>query len=340
MATPRCDFSPIAAGITIFFALSMFARDPIVRAGTDNSSNNGLGKPMGFYPNYQHEMLSRNEAQQRPGHRPSASQAFQQLPRAKTAANEYLAPRLMQTHSGATTAAEGPAGTSSTTCTSLIPGGPPLPSPLCSTTHHAGHPSLQHFLQRASTGTARAATGHNNLPALIASDQPRAAARKRQGQQLPFEQLFASPGPPKKPHISQILPQGGGRNPESFPMPTRDHPLWEGNGKASTAPGLMRGGVLGLGPVHNPLGCCGGTQSLRPEAEALSSVRTAGEENAERRGGQWQHPRGEGGERIQISWQQDLWPALRSRLGSPTSTRRMWLGQATSTRHSLPKHYS
>jgi len=143
MATPRCDFSRIAAGITIFFALSMFARDPIVRAGTDNSSNNGLGKPMGFYPNYQHEMLSRNEAQQRPGHRPSASQAFQQLPRAKTAANEYLAPRLMQTHSGATTAAEGPAGTSSTTCTSLIPGGPPLPSPLCSTTHHAGHLPLQ-----------------------------------------------------------------------------------------------------------------------------------------------------------------------------------------------------
>jgi hypothetical protein len=202
------------------------------------------------------------------------------------------------------------------------------------------NPSLKHFLQRASTGTARAATGHNNLPALIASDQPRAAARKRQGQQLPFEQLFASPGPPKKPHISQILPQGGGRNPESFPMPTRDHHLGEGNGKASTAPGLMREGALGLGPVHNPLGCCGGTQSLRPEAEALSSVRTAGEENAERRGGQWQYPRGEGGERIQISWQQDLWPALRSRLGSPTSTRRMWLGQATSTRHSLPKHYS
>ena len=136
MATPRCDFSRIAAGKTIFFALLMFARDPIVRAGTDNSSNNGLGKPMGFYPNYQHEMLSRNEAQQRPGHRPSASQAFQQLPRAKTAANEYLAPRLMQTHSGAT-AAEGPAGTSSTTCTSLIPGGPPSPSPLSSTIHPA-----------------------------------------------------------------------------------------------------------------------------------------------------------------------------------------------------------
>ena len=82
-------------------------------------------------------MLSRNEAQHRPGHRPSAPQAFQQLPRAKTAANEYLTPQLMQTHSGATTAAEGPAGTSSTTCTSLIVGGPPPPSPLSSTIHLA-----------------------------------------------------------------------------------------------------------------------------------------------------------------------------------------------------------
>ena len=82
-------------------------------------------------------MLHRNAAHTRLGKKPSASQAFQQLPRAQTDAHEHLTRQLMQTQPGATTAAEGPAGTSSTTCTSLIPGGPPSPSPLSSTIHPA-----------------------------------------------------------------------------------------------------------------------------------------------------------------------------------------------------------
>ena len=110
------------------------ARDYSFSSGTDNSSNNGLGKPMGFYPNHQHEMLSRNEAQQRPGHRPSASQAFHPLLLAQTVANEKMTPQPRQNQPGAPTAAEGSAGISGTTCTRLIPGGPPSPSPLSSTT--------------------------------------------------------------------------------------------------------------------------------------------------------------------------------------------------------------
>jgi len=137
-ATPRCDFSRIAAGVqNHLFALPVFARDPIVRAGTDNSIENRAWQALGHCPNIQHEMLHRNAAHTRLGKKPSASQAFQQLPRAQTDANKQSTLQLIQTQSGATTAAEGPAGTSSTTCTSLIPGGPPSPSPLSSTTQPA-----------------------------------------------------------------------------------------------------------------------------------------------------------------------------------------------------------
>jgi len=119
------------------FALSIFARDHSFSSETDNSSNTGLGKPLGSYPNIQHEMLSRNAAQQRPGHRPAAPQAFHQLPRAQTYANGGMIPQPKHNQPGAPTAAEESAGISSTTCTSPIPGGPPSPSPLSSTTHHA-----------------------------------------------------------------------------------------------------------------------------------------------------------------------------------------------------------
>jgi len=115
----------------------MFARDHSFSSETDNSSNTGLGKPLGSYPHIQHEMLSRNAAQQRPGHRPPAPQAFHQLPWAQTYANGCMTPQLKQNQPGATTAAEGSVGISRTICTSLIPGGPPSPSPLSSTTHHA-----------------------------------------------------------------------------------------------------------------------------------------------------------------------------------------------------------
>jgi len=87
---------------------------------------------LGYNPNIQHAMLSRNEAQQRPGHRPSAPQAFHQL----TNPNGNMAPQPKQRQPGAPTAAEGAAGIRSTTCTSLILGGPPSPLPLSSTTHH------------------------------------------------------------------------------------------------------------------------------------------------------------------------------------------------------------
>jgi len=48
-----------------------------------------------------------------------------------------MTPQLKQSQPGTTSAAEGSAGIKSTTHTSLIPGGPPSPSPLSSTTHHA-----------------------------------------------------------------------------------------------------------------------------------------------------------------------------------------------------------
>ena len=117
------------------FALAMFARGHSFSSETDNSSNTGLGKPLGSFPNIQHELLYRNAAQQRPGHRPPAPQTFHHLPRAQTYG--HLTPQLKQKQPGATTAAEGSAGISSTTCISLIPGGPPSPSPLSSTTHPA-----------------------------------------------------------------------------------------------------------------------------------------------------------------------------------------------------------
>jgi len=119
------------------FALPIFARNHSFSSGTDNSSKTGLGEPMGYYPNIQHEMLSRNEAQQRPVHRPSAPQAFHQLPRAQTFAKAKMTPQPKRNQPGAPTAARGSAGISITTGTSLIPGGPPSPSPLGSTTHHA-----------------------------------------------------------------------------------------------------------------------------------------------------------------------------------------------------------
>jgi len=82
-------------------------------------------------------MLHRNAAQKRLGKKPSASQAFQQLPRAQTDANGGMTPQPKQNQPGAPTAAAGAAGISSTRCTSLIPDGSPAPSPLSSTTHHA-----------------------------------------------------------------------------------------------------------------------------------------------------------------------------------------------------------
>ena len=110
---------------------------PLVRDKTDNSSNTELGKLLGYYPNIQHEMLNRNEAQKRPGIKPSAPLSFQTLPRAQTHPNGCLTLQLKKSQPGATTAAEGSAGTESTTYTSLIPGGPSSPSPWSPTTQDA-----------------------------------------------------------------------------------------------------------------------------------------------------------------------------------------------------------
>jgi len=97
-------------------------------------------------------MLHRNAAQKRPGKKPSASQAFQQLPRAQIPANGDTPCQLSRRQPDATTAMEGSAGAKSTTCTSLIPGGPPSPSPRDLTTHGA-RPALQQAAP-ATTGEA------------------------------------------------------------------------------------------------------------------------------------------------------------------------------------------
>ena len=82
-------------------------------------------------------MLSRNAAQKRPGNKPSAPQAFQKPLRTQTRPNGCTPSQLRQRQPGATMAMEGSAGTKSTTYTSLIPGGPPSPSPRDLTTHDA-----------------------------------------------------------------------------------------------------------------------------------------------------------------------------------------------------------
>jgi len=165
-------------------------------------------------------MLHRNAAHTRLGKKPSASQAFQQLPRAQTVAHEHLTRQLMQTQPGATTAAEGPDGTSSTTCTSLIPGGPPSPSPLSSTTQpavalpqqaapttmgeapqerraqQAPHHSIKHGNEQASSSSLQ--LGGGSTPAAVTptavrcSLQPASSAKlgiphmHRQARDLPF----------------------------------------------------------------------------------------------------------------------------------------------------------
>jgi len=55
-------------------------------------------------------MLHRNAAQKRPGKKPSASQAFQQLPRAQIPANSDTPCQLSRRQPDATTAMEGSAG--------------------------------------------------------------------------------------------------------------------------------------------------------------------------------------------------------------------------------------
>eukprot|EP00277_Geminigera_cryophila_P019375 CAMPEP_0179439734 /NCGR_PEP_ID=MMETSP0799-20121207/23354_1 /TAXON_ID=46947 /ORGANISM="Geminigera cryophila, Strain CCMP2564" /LENGTH=223 /DNA_ID=CAMNT_0021222421 /DNA_START=400 /DNA_END=1072 /DNA_ORIENTATION=+ len=113
------------------------------------------------------------------------------------------------------------------------------------------------------------------------ADPAQAAATTNPSQNISCsEHQLARPEPqqdtttyqPSSPPTSQGLPQGRGKG-NNFLLNNfllhlalqRSHTSRRYYGKASTAPGLMRGGALGLGPVHNPLGCCGGTQSLRPE---------------------------------------------------------------------------
>jgi len=97
-------------------------------------------------------MLHRNAAQQRPGNLPSAPQAFQKPLWAQTQANGYTTSQLRQSQPGATTAAEGSAGTMDTTHISLIHDGTPSPQPRNSTPH-ATMPTLQ---RTAPTTTRRA----------------------------------------------------------------------------------------------------------------------------------------------------------------------------------------
>jgi len=82
-------------------------------------------------------MLNRNEAQKRPGIKLSAPMSLQTLPRAQTHPKGCLTLQLKKSQPGATTAAEGSAGTKSTPYTRRIPGGPASPSPLSPTTHDA-----------------------------------------------------------------------------------------------------------------------------------------------------------------------------------------------------------
>ena len=91
-------------------------------------------------------------AQQRPGNLPSAPQAFQKPLRTQTQANRCTTSHLRQSQPGATTAAEGSAGTMDTTHISLIHDGTPSPQPRNSTPH-----ATMSTLQRAAPTTTRRA---------------------------------------------------------------------------------------------------------------------------------------------------------------------------------------
>ena len=172
----------------------MFARGHSFSSETDNSSNTGLGKPLGSFPNIQHELLYRNAAQQRPGHRPPAPQTFHHFPRAQTCANGHLTSQLRQNQPGATTAAEESAGISSTIRISLIPGGPPSPSPLSSTTH----PAMA-------------------LPQQVAPTTMGEAQQERRAQQAPHHSIKQG----NKHAGSSSLQLGGGSTPPAAtPAPT------------------------------------------------------------------------------------------------------------------------
>ena len=132
-ATPRCDFSRIAAGKTIFLHFRRSHETTRSMIKQINSIDTGLGKLLGYYPNIQHAMLHRNAAQQRPGYLPSAPQAFQKLLRAQNQANGCTASQRRQSQPGDTTAAERPAGTMDTTHISLIYDGTSSPQPRKST---------------------------------------------------------------------------------------------------------------------------------------------------------------------------------------------------------------
>ena len=136
-ATPRCDFSRIAAGKTIFLHFRCSHKTACSMLKQINSIDTGLGKLLGYYPNIQHEMLHRNAAQHDPATCRRRHRRSKNLYWHKTKQTGVRLPtgQRRQSQPGDTTAAERPAGTMDTTHISLIHDETPSPQPRNSTPH-------------------------------------------------------------------------------------------------------------------------------------------------------------------------------------------------------------
>jgi len=195
-------------------------------------------------------MLHRNAAQKRLGKQPSASQAFQQQPRTQIPAHGGTPCQLSQRQPGATTATEGSAGAQSTTCTSLIPGGPPSPSPWDPTTHGA-RPTLQQAAP-ATTGEAPPERRAQHARYYCPETGHKHAGSNRlqlEGESTPAAVSARGILPPTKP-----ITQGKLRTPPR-PGPARDLPFGAGHEKAKpvmdhipTCTSLIPGGPLSPSP--------------------------------------------------------------------------------------------
>ena len=166
-------------------------------------------------------MLHTDAAQQRPGNLPSAPQASQKPLRAQNQTNERTTSQLRQSQPSDTTAAERPAGTMGTTYTSLIPGGPPSPSPWNSTPHDAcRHYRKLHPPKLENHNMGAEPSMHNSIPPRKETSKPAATACSWEANPRPLQprpntlcsrqnpSLRLRSGPSTCPGLHETLPSG------------------------------------------------------------------------------------------------------------------------------------
>ena len=215
------------------FALSALARDYSFGLKQITPSNTELGKLLGYYSNIQHEMLSRNAAQQRSGNRPAAPQAFQTLPRAQTPTNGCTTSQVRQRQLGSTTAAQRPAGTMDTSHVSRIHDGTPPPQPRTSTPH-----AIMPMLQRAApTTTRRVQHERKAQPArpypLKDGNEQAGSSLQLSGDSTPHAALAHWTLQPTQPSMKDKP------STQHMPTPARDLPFGAGHEQAKHAMGHM-----------------------------------------------------------------------------------------------------